>query len=303
MVKNNKQTKLVKSKNKSFGKYIKNSKETIINQSKEIYTLYIKKLKETNSSILKNIKLFYAAILIDVFFFLIYGFVNESFVILIQLQLDTLRTVAMTAKGFEIGSANELGAILFNEQTLPYMLNVIIISTLSVISTYFLFCFFIGISNGIRTNLNKFNRNKLIEYLKSFYKNMIAWFIIYIIFNIITLYISLINTIRPIVNMSPTNFGIILQFIGIILMYFFITSYSNNVKKGAFRQTFRNASKLAKRNIFIFLIGLMFIFLIVLLLVAIKMLSGLFQAIISLVILNIIISYILVYYHNLQVDN
>lgn len=292
-------SKTIKRKSKTSKDIVADVVDSLKTESLNTCKLYTKKFKDTNKSISKNRKLFFSAVLFDIFFFLIYGFVNESFNRLIQSHLEVMQTVMMTAQGVNLKVNPDLGTIIMNDLTAPYILNIIIISVLSVVSTYFLFTFFIGISNSIRININKFNREELSKYLKLFYKNMIAWFMVYILFNIITLYIALINTVRPTLDMEPSIWGKILPFIGLVLVYYFLTSYSNNIRKKAFRETFKSGSKFILRNGFIFIIAIVLITLIMLLLVNIGMLSGIFQAFISLVILSLMISYFLLYFNKL----
>jgi hypothetical protein len=273
-----------------------------------IFILFIKeKIKiifsKTNNAILKNTKLFYSTIIFDTIFFLLYGFVNQMYIQKIQEHLEVLQIILMTAKGVDLKSNPNLGTLIMNSQTSPYIINILLLSILSILSTYLLFCFFLGISNSIRTNLLKFNKSKLKEYMYNFYKNSAKWFLIYIIFNITTLYVTFTNTIRPKLNMSFNSFAYILPFMGIILTYLFITSFSYNTKKNSFKKTIKESFKNIITNGFIFLLALIILNSFMLFVLELNILSNFILSFLVLIIFVSIISYILIFYNFLQNKN
>lgn len=293
MVNNEKISKKFVSKDKS--KFVFNIKNII----QEKFNIYKKTFIDTNNSIKNNTKLFYSAILFDIIFFLIYGFVNEAYRKFIQSHLEILNTIMMTAQGVDLKASQNIGTIILNEQTAPYLFKIIILSIMSIISTYLLFSFFIGISNSIRINIDKFDKEKLVIYLKYFYKNTAIWFFIYVIFNLTTLYVKFINTVRPRFNIAPTFFSNVLPYIGVILLYYFVTSFSYNTSK-SFTLTLKNATKQIIRNGIIFIISVFTMNLLIIIMITFGMFANSILSIICLVILSIFISYFLIYYNKLQ---
>lgn len=279
--------------------------KNILKESKKGIKLFFNNLKysffKTNKSILNNSKLFYLAVLLDIIFFMIFGFVNESFRKFIQLNLEVLNTVMMTAQGVDLKVSPNLGTIVLNSQTAPYLFNIIFLALLSVVSTYFLISFFIGISNAIRTNIDKLDNTKILKYFKSFYKNSILWVFIYIIFSSTSLYITFINTVRPRLDIEPTFMSNLMPLIGVFLLYYFVTSFSYINNNEGYFQIIKLSTKNILKNISVFLLGFSLINFVVWIMVLIGMLNSFILAFITLVLLSLLMSYLLIYYNNIVI--
>ncbi|MFT4343389.1 MAG: hypothetical protein ACMXYE_01440 [Candidatus Woesearchaeota archaeon] len=185
---------------------------------------------------------FTLAMVIDVIFFVVLGFVLSAFLSKIYEYLQAVGTVAVSAEGLRSATEPSLLGIVINDQTIPYLINIGIMTLLLFVILYGLFVIFFGSSTYISMNLTSARTAGVEKHLMHFAYIMIPWGIILAIRELIAFYFAYIDQARATLGLEATVFSTVDTFFVVILVYLMLISFTLPSKKN-FRRTLAKAWK------------------------------------------------------------
>jgi len=229
---------------------------------------FIKDLKKSGVALNKNKPLLLFGSLVDMVFFIIYGFLTSPFFFTIVTNVNTIGTIIQQrAIDFTRSAANNPSIInlLFTDPTLKGLTQELLLAYLLLgLLTYVLYVAFQGFNWNLARVING-HKKELGKYFKGFWKVNIVWFLLFVVYHFMDLIASLRQTVASgSVVLSPTNtLGIIAKVFLVIVVYFALISYNTLSVKSAFRDGFKKAKVYLPKYIVIALVFILINYIII----------------------------------------
>ncbi len=171
-------------------------------------------MKETLKLIQKNFFLFITAIIVDVTFFIAYGFFTAP------ITNKIIEHAALITNKLSIIMAEQPTGILkhlFDPEIQPITIKLGLLITLMFIVTYIIYCIFQGTSWWITTLITK-KGYKYHKYLQGFAKINLYWMLGYIIYKILDVIISVKFVVLQKITENAINIEGKILFAGLLLL-------------------------------------------------------------------------------------
>jgi hypothetical protein len=227
-------------------------------------TCYLFETHNSLERIKKNPKKLVLAGVIDVLFFIMYGFLTAPlFRKLIEYVIIIGTEISQNAASIARGENPTLGSMIAGSPEMTqYFRNMMLVYLLLAIVIYIIYVFFHGTAWKISSDIAG-RKIRFYEYLKEFAVVNIFWIILLVVYHLLSLYSDLSDAAARSMQAEPGNvFWIIIAVLYVTTFYFAAISYAliGKVKKGKVKKAFAIGTKNAKQVLPAYLLVLLVFF-------------------------------------------